>query len=563
MNVFSKMTSNNPNQTVTVLSPNPTPTPNPHPTKTSSDSGDKIYKDSASSNIDDVTIEVTAGAKTNDDDQVDSETVDNASDLNFVRDSKPSQSASPVDVSITRPINDGYAFYKEFVSDDVMQTWKTQFNRLAFGNELKEPGVTFRGKETSSTSKAFSRQDIINTIELLENFASSGSYRMNNKNGYNLRQKYRVGKRIIASDEDPTSNRVEKFLYRHDPGRNSHNKIVCAAEDIFDAILNAHVMIGHKKLATTKNKCNEIYFNITSKQCNILIQLRPHCAIAQKKSRNNTKDLEAARKSVGFRDCIQVDFVDYQSHPCKDHNGVVMRFLMVVKDHFTKYVWLRPIQRKEATLVSSELHILFHEIGFPTVLHGDNGTEFINELVYNSLVEADPDIVTVSGTNYTSRRQDLGGENNNQSIKNLILSEIFASRAKDNDVGWVQVLPQVTSAMNSIVGHKKSEETPYCRVYAQAFDMSWKIPVKERSKIRSIEALDQYIHDSFLSAKLDVIRSELASIDAQEKIITDNVVYTTVEEIFEKSQKRKAYEENESSPSKKCNSVQHFEHAML
>jgi len=531
----------------------------------SSDCAGEIYKDSASSNIDDVIIEGTAGTKTYDDDQVDSETVDSVSVLNVVRDSKSSQSASPVDVSITRPIDDGYAFYKDYVSDDVMQTWKTQFNRLAFGYELKEPGVTFRGKETSSTSKAFTRQDIINTIELLENFSSSGSYRVSNKNGYNLRQKYRVGKRIITSDGDPTSYRVEKFLYRHDPGRNSHNKIVCAAEDIFDAILNAHVMIGHKKLATTKNKCNEIYFNITSKQCNILIQLRPHCAIAQKKSRKDNKDLEAAIKSVGFRDCIQVDFVDYQSHPCKDHNGVVMRFLMVVKDHFTKYVWLRPIQRKEATLVSSELHILFHEIGFPTVFHGDNGTEFINELVYNTLVEANPDIVTVSGTNYTSRRQGLGGENSNQSIKNLILSEVFASRAKyaDKDVDWVQVLPQVTSAMNSIVGHKKSEVTPYCRVYAQAFDSSWKIPVKERSKVRSIEALDQYINDSFLSAKLDVIRSELANTDAQDKIIADSAVYTTVEEIFEKSQKRKAYEEKKSSTSKKCNSVQNFEHAMM
>ena len=47
-----------------------------------------------------------------------------------------------------------------------------------------------------------------------------------------------------------------------------------------------------------------------------------------------------AIKSNGICDQIQVDLIDYQNDPCKDHNGVLMRFLMVVKDHFTKFVWL-------------------------------------------------------------------------------------------------------------------------------------------------------------------------------------------------------------------------------
>ena len=94
------------------------------------------------------------------------------------------------------------------------------------------------------------------------------------------------------------------------------------------------------------------------------IELCPICTQVFECNRNKkSKGPGIAIKSDGFRDRIQVDLVDYQSDPCTNVYGILMKFLMVIKDHFTRFVWLRALPKKEARYVSTELRILFHKIG--------------------------------------------------------------------------------------------------------------------------------------------------------------------------------------------------------
>src|SRR3989338_5455332 len=51
---------------------------------------------------------------------------------------------------------------------------------------------------------------------------------------------------------------------------------------------------------------------------------------------------------------------------------------LVVVDVATRYVFLRPLQTKEATAVASALFLLFTDVGFPRILQSDNGKEFVN-----------------------------------------------------------------------------------------------------------------------------------------------------------------------------------------
>ena len=97
--------------------------------------------------------------------------------------------------------------------------------------------------------------------------------------------------------------------------------------------------------------------------------------------------------------------MDYQSERCPDHFRVIMKWLMVIKDHFTKYVWLRPIPKKEGELVAAELRILFHDVGFPLIFHTDNGSEFMNETVFNLLKYTDQIILLMQGAARTPRHQ--------------------------------------------------------------------------------------------------------------------------------------------------------------
>jgi len=87
----------------------------------------------------------------------------------------------------------------------------------------------------------------------------------------------------------------------------------------------------------------------------------------------------------------------------------------------------------------------------------------------------------------------------------------MTSKNPGTDIGWVNVLPQVTSAMNSSVGYGQGLLTPYRHVFSQDFEFPYSKPVNERSKIRTIEALDKFVNDPVLSEKLKILMNDIDS----------------------------------------------------
>ena len=66
----------------------------------------------------------------------------------------------------------------------------------------------------------------------------------------------------------------------------------------------------------------------------------------------------------------------YQSRPVKDN-----RYIMVMQDHLTKFVWLRPLKSKRAAEVAYKILKIFREVGPPSILHSDQGREFVNAMI--------------------------------------------------------------------------------------------------------------------------------------------------------------------------------------
>ena len=95
------------------------------------------------------------------------------------------------------------------------------------------------------------------------------------------------------------------------------------------------------------NKINEIYGNITESMIRQCLQLCPFCARSNDNIRKKDKGPGIPIKSFGFRSRIQVDLIDYQCDPRFNHNNVEMKWLLVIKDHFTKFTWLRPLRKKK------------------------------------------------------------------------------------------------------------------------------------------------------------------------------------------------------------------------
>ena len=143
-------------------------------------------------------------------------------------------------------------------------------------------------------------------------------------------------------------------------------KRICAAEDIFTAIKSAHNEKAHRRVAVTKNHIDSMYCNISEKMIKEFISSCPICNASNDAVTKKDKGPGIPIKSGQFRERFQVDLIDYQKCPAENHYGVSMSYLMVIKDHFTKFTWLRPIPRKEGKLVATELRLLFHEVSSHT-----------------------------------------------------------------------------------------------------------------------------------------------------------------------------------------------------
>lgn len=60
---------------------------------------------------------------------------------------------------------------------------------------------------------------------------------------------------------------------------------------------------------------------------------------------------------------------------CKLH-GVTYRYVLSVIDVFSRFIWLRPIDKKFSKTIAKELQSIYLEHGYPRVIQCDQGPEF-------------------------------------------------------------------------------------------------------------------------------------------------------------------------------------------
>jgi hypothetical protein len=77
-----------------------------------------------------------------------------------------------------------------------------------------------------------------------------------------------------------------------------------------------------------------------------------------------------------------MDFCKLQK---RDPFGVLMRWILTLKDHATSLVYLCGLPRKRANLIAYKLQEIFGIIGYPMIFHTDNGKEFMAKVVLEFL----------------------------------------------------------------------------------------------------------------------------------------------------------------------------------
>ena len=91
--------------------------------------------------------------------------------------------------------------------------------------------------------------------------------------------------------------------------------------------------------------------------------------------------------------------MDFTSQPDGDYNWVLQ-----LKDHFSRMVWLFPSHNKESSEVANALKIFLSICGQPLRFYSDNGTEFKGE-VDDLLQSRIPPIQNIHGRPYHPQTQ--------------------------------------------------------------------------------------------------------------------------------------------------------------
>ena len=129
--------------------------------------------------------------------------------------------------------------------------------------------------------------------------------------------------------------------------------------------------------------CSEEYKTKTAKKVNHGLVVKAIRSGNLKKYYNSniisyiiTQTINIANIKDKFNNRWQIDLIDFRTLPDGDYH-----WILTVQDHFTKFVWLRPLTQKSGVCVARELYQLFCMFGAPYILQSDNGREFRNAIV--------------------------------------------------------------------------------------------------------------------------------------------------------------------------------------
>ena len=140
------------------------------------------------------------------------------------------------------------------------------------------------------------------------------------------------------------------------------------------------------------------------------------------------------------------DMIDY-----KISNNKGFRYIFIIIDYFSKYLWAIPLKNKYSQTITNEFsNILTTSKRKPIKLESDRGTEFYNSILQNFL--------KVKNIHHYSRYTDKGpsiAERVIRTIRNLLKKSVFLA----GEASWINELPSVIKKYNNSI-HSSTKMTP-------------------------------------------------------------------------------------------------------
>ena len=195
-------------------------------------------------------------------------------------------------------------------------------------------------------------------------------------------------------------NNIEKnyYLSKTPINKNSKSLLVFRSKKDKDVVIpfkteiskiieNAHnpfstIKIKHNGIHTVLHniQADNIYWakmkqDITNyiATCSDCIILKPEKVIKQSKTIETVGPLHRYIADLYQIPKNQSDAASKNSYPN-------YKYVLMVVDHFSKYLWGTLLENKEGSTIIQEMELIFKQFGKPKIFHSDNGREFQNKM---------------------------------------------------------------------------------------------------------------------------------------------------------------------------------------
>ena len=167
-------------------------------------------------------------------------------------------------------------------------------------------------------------------------------------------------------------------------------------------------------------------------------------------SRGPKKNYDTNKTNVYYIDNIwSLDILDLKDYGVGNNRGY--RYVLVIIDNFSKFVWTIPLRNKKAlTIKDSFENILISSKRKPNLIESDRGREFYNNIFQDFLNKND--IKLYSGN---SSYGAVFAERFIRTIRDLLKKPVF----EKGDSNWIDVLPTIMIQYNTRI-HSSTKLTP-------------------------------------------------------------------------------------------------------
>ena len=165
-----------------------------------------------------------------------------------------------------------------------------------------------------------------------------------------------------------------------------------------------------------------------------------------------------ANRSMHIMEQVQCDLITVTSQKggfsSAQHD---FKYILSVKDCFSKFCWLTPLESKEAGPIASVLARIFRDCGPPKYLQSDNGKEFVNKIL--GFLCKNLGIHTKHGRPYHPQSQGQV-ENLNKRVKNCLRHFLLRYTEEERCDMWPFVIQDVAYFINHS-WHHTIKSTPH------------------------------------------------------------------------------------------------------